>query len=416
MKPRPQPKTEPQPASGAMPPRDGRRIERRRTTYRWTLHASIVGVAAMVAISVALLAMPKELRWRGRARVPPDRQALLAVLGELHAAWNPADRARIVDRARQPQGRFDHALHWVLAQPTHELVGDAIALAAELGVDAVHDDLLQLAALPALRAAALTAADRLQPLDDDTVAELLGERDTGVLIAAAAIAARRPQPPLPALVALLRDARSDVRTAALAALPPQLPEALAAGLLNIAGDADAAVAASGTLALARLPATAAVEELLVDALRHADASVRRAAAAALAARKGPLAAATQARLWELIAAGSDRATVAGAFLALERTHSFAVDEVEMRSNGLDAFGRYFAARLLLAGGRADGARQLFDLLAEGVDEPQLRFAILSLLAGLANQHVAVGEQRLRECYAAQPPRLPAELPAPALDL
>ncbi|MCA8973652.1 MAG: hypothetical protein KDC98_02975, partial [Planctomycetes bacterium] len=59
---------------------------------------------------------------------------------------------------------------------------------------------------------------------------------------------------------------------------------------------------------------------------------------------------------------------------------------------------------------------LFELLGQVTeDEGDIRFATLSLLAGIANMHVSDGEERLRGWFDAHPQAGALQLPEPVLD-
>lgn len=402
--------------TGATAP--ARLVERRRG-YSWQRRTALAGTVAAVGIAVALLAMPDTLRARMRSmiRTPPDRASLLSLLSELKAAWNPADRDKVVEHAREHGSRLDQAFHWVLAQPTHAYVVQAIDLAGELRIEVVRADLLQLTSIPSLRGPAYAAADRIEPLSSSELSELFESRDKDLLLTAVKIAARRDARPVAELLGALRQPDQEVCTAVLSALPPRLPAEFAPVVAGLAADPQVEIAAAGMRALAHLPFTAATESLLVDALTRPEQQVREAAGAALSQKGEPLAPETRRQLWSLIAeatVGHD--TLALAFLSLERTNSVDVEEVLRRSSDLDPFGRYFAARLLASKGRQEGVQQLFDLLADvGPDEPQVRFASLSLLAGIAHLHVGVGVEELRAWFLQHPLTGPQSLPAPPLD-
>lgn len=404
--------------SRAAPPRPVQHLERRRGTS-WPRRCILAGIVAMIAVSVALLAMPERFGagFRALTRTTPDRAMLLSLAAELKAAWNPAERDKVVERARAQAPQLAPALHWLLAQPTHRCIAEAVTLAGELRIASVRDDLMQLAGDKKLRRAALEAADCIEPLSPSELTPLFDGPDRDLLLAAVTIAGRRPVRPVAELLSALRQPDAEVRQAALAALPAQLPTELEPMVAALAADAQAEVAAAGMLALARLPFTAATESLLVDALARPEPSLATAAGTALGGKGARLLPETEQRLWALIGSGPGRSTTALAFLALERTQSIDVQTVQQRSYALDAFGRYFAARLLLRAGRPEGSQQLFDVLGElGRDNRQLRFACLTLLAAIAHMHVSAGEDELRAWFLQHPIDAEQVLPAPPLDL
>lgn len=381
----------------------------------------LAGVVTVICVTLALVAMPADLRTRMKAMIhtPPERAAMLALLSDLKVAWDPAQRARVIERARDYGDNLALAYHWVLAQPSHRYIEQAIDLAGELKVQAARDDLMQLGRHRSLRARAVLAADNIVPLSEKELLELFDETDKQLLLAAVEIASRRDAPPIAPLLQLLQHGQPELRSAALHALPREVPAEFAPELRGIANDLDAEIAAYGLHALSHTPFDEVTEELLADATLRPEARVVAAAVEALGQKAQPLAAATSQQLWSLIDdPGRERLAVAGAFLAMERTRSIDVDYVRQRLPGLDPICRYFAARLLLRAGASDGVARLFELLQDCTDENSkpLRFAILTLLGGIARMHASSSEDELRSWFAVHPVTGPLALPEPQLDL
>lgn len=382
---------------------------------------SIYLTVAMACIAVAILMLPAEIQTRFRGKVLPgrDRAALLSILSDLKAAWNPADHQKVLDRAAAKPESLELALHWLLAQPAHRFIGQAIELAGELHLPSTREDLEKLAHRQELQVPALFALDRFEPLPQDQLEELADNKRAEVRVAAVQIAGRHTPPATELILEALRDRDATVRTAALAALPEQLPAESADALLALAGDGDAQLAAIGLGALAHLPVTPPIEEGVAAATRRPETDLAILAMRVLGQKATPLAAETQDRLWHVIDDGK-QPLLAAAFLALERTHSFDVADVRSRATATSDAVRYFTARLLLTAGDSTGIDVLLDLATTHAEATEreakvVRFATLTLLGSLAKMPASAPLDDLRQWFAANPVTGPLHLPAPQFE-
>jgi hypothetical protein len=353
-----------------------------------------------------------------------DRALLLDILGELKRAWNPSARQEALDRAKAERVALELPLMWLLGQPQHPFVPQALQLTAELEVGSVLDQVLALSELPGLRAPALLCADRLEPLAPELVEELLASEERDVVLAGIQIAAHRDPPHVPALLALLRSEDVELRRAAADALPERLPGEAVATLRDIAEDREPLVAVGAIEALANAPRTPATELFLAEKLQDGEEIVAAAALNALSSVSEPLSASTATKVWTIAESAVSGELQALAYLCLERTRSYAVAEVLGRLPAMDSKGRYFAARLLVAQGNPEGIRTLLEVCEEvqlieqqdpeeGQRQAPLAFACRTLLGSIANMHATSTLEEFREWAAANPLNEPKNLPAAA---
>ncbi len=410
----------PRPAKSkpAAPPAP-RRVRERRHGYPWMRTLTIAVSVAMISIGVAVTMLPPDIDTHFRGKVLPgrDRLAILALLQELKLSWRPADHAKVLERAVAQGGDLELAMHWILAQPTHRHIEQAIELAGAMRLPETRDDLLFLATRPKLRALALVAADRIEPLPETELDDLF-EQGHDMQLLAIELAHAHGDSAVGLLLSALGHEDHEVRTATLAALPATMPAEALPQLLEVARDSRTEIAAIGLHALGAAPFTDESEQVLAAALTRSEPELATSALEALSKKDQPLTAATQVALWALIDdAATSRAIAAKAFLALERTGSTNPDDVRSRLGSLDDFGRYFACRLLAAHGESDAIDFLFDLV-DRLDEPdqrELRFATLTLLGSLAHLPALSTIDELQKGLTAQPPQGPTNLPPPQVD-
>ena len=386
----------------------------RRSVLPW------VGLIAAIGLVATLYFMPATVRERLMPGLQGPRALLVQLAGEYRAAWRPEDKAAVLERAAAAQKQLRAPLRWLLAQHGHPFLVEGIQLAGALRAEWALAELKALRKVRPLRGSVLLAMDKIRPLSDQDLADLLAETDKKLLLVALGIGHAREVPPLLPMLRLLRHKEVEVRTAALAALPSRLPEEVLPVVLDLAGDRDELVAALGLQALARAPLPVGVEPFLGDIVARGESPLLHPALTALAARNQPLAPATTARIWQLLSApGQQRRSLARAFLCLERTRSLDGTQAQRLLGELDGVGRYFVARHLLAAGDDAGLQLLFEMSEDGAGraavDASVRFAARGLLAGLSGTAAAVGEATWRAWFEAHPLSGPQELPAPLLD-
>lgn len=396
-----------------MSPVHGRGAEPRSAAWRrWLLPA---GVVVLAGAALVVAALPDQPGAGDASQSPADRRALLALLGNLKQMRGGEDGAQVLERARARAAALVPQLRWLLAQPEHELVPEALQLAGELGRRELLEPVTALAASGVHRRAALVCVDRLEPVSAERLQELLtaGERDA--VLAGITIGARRDPCPVELLVPLLRSADAEIRLAVAAALPPELDPAMEPALLEAAEDRTAAVAVGAIELLGRLPRTAELEQFLVTQLLRREEAVVAAALDTLAGSEGRLDPETEAQLWQMVETAPSRKLAARAFLCFERTGSYDRSDVEERLPGLDAAGRYHGARLLVAIGERSGVDVLLELAQElhgNADEAPVAFACRTLLGGLADLPAAATIEQFREWFDANALPGPRTLPPP----
>ncbi|HEX6811187.1 MAG TPA: hypothetical protein VF384_06170 [Planctomycetota bacterium] len=388
-----------------------------RRLLMWT----IVAVSATLIVTMAVPAVVRPSAQR--VRLSKDRIELLDLLGDYQRAWQPDTKAQALDRIAGAIDHLGHAMHWLLSQPMQKSLPHAIEVAGLLRVEVVLQDLKALALHQHLRPAALIAVDRIEPLTDQELRDLFGETDKNVQLAALAIAKRHREPPVHAMMPLLRSRDAEVRNAVLKALPPQLPEECVPEVLAAAGDVDPQVAVTGLLALAHTPITREIEVFLAEQCTREALDVSGAALTALATVHGTLQPDTITRLWQVIERRASRQLVGRAFRCLEQTGSVDVAAVRRTLPDLDHHSRYFAARLLLRAGEADGVEPLFTILAAAAEnsssnppDAEVLFATRGLLASLAGTSASASVAEWQDWFARNPVRRAAQLPAPQLNL
>ncbi|MEZ5965446.1 MAG: hypothetical protein R3F56_16555 [Planctomycetota bacterium] len=374
-----------------------------------------------MAFVAMVIATPVIVKHRGpRTVLAEDRQRILELMRALRAAWQPKQRAQILEAARAEAERFATALHWLLAQPGHAEIRDAIALAEELRVPSTLPDLVGLTAVPELRPRALLAADRVQPWPLPELELLFDDEEAEVQLAAVQMAERRADRPVGGLLRLLRDPRAELRKAALAALPERLDPKWLDQILAIAEYGDPELASDSLRALQKLPITADTEATIVRLLRFAAPEVAEGALAALASKDAPLnSESVEVIWWRITIAERGGSLLPALFTCLERTLSIDPEVVSSRVASLDPLRRYYAARLLLRIGDGKGLELLFSLVDDIArhDDPAecaVLFACRSLLGSLANLPAATPIGDFRRYFRQHPPTGPRDLPPPTL--
>lgn len=393
----------------------------RKAPKRRLVVASIVAVTAAFVITMAVPGVVRS--GAPRIRLSKDRVELLNLLGEYQRAWQPDAKAQALDRLAGSIDHLVHAMHWLLSQPLQKSLPQAIEVAGLLRVELVLQDLRALALHQHLRPAALDAIDRIELLSDQELRDLFAETDKKVQLTALTIAKRHREPPVQAMVWLLRSREAEVRNAVLDALPAELPEECVPDVLAIAGDSQPDVAIAGLLALSHTPITHDIEAFLAHQSSREELEVAKAALTALATVRGPLQPDTTAGLWHLIERRASRQMVGRAFRCLEQTGSVDGAAVHKMLPDFDHFSRYFAARLLLRTGDHEGIEQLFAILVAAKEtgsstpvDAEVLFATRGLLATLAGTSASVDEAEWRAFFAGSPFTRAAELPAPQLNL
>jgi len=384
----------------------------------------VAGIVAVTAVFVVTMAVPGVVRsGPPRVRLSKDRVELLNLLGEYQRAWQPETKAQALDRLDGAIDHLTHAMHWLLSQPLQKSLPQAIEVAGLLRVELVLQDLKALALHQHLRPIALVAIDRIELLSDQELRDLFAETDKNVQLAALAIAKRHREPPVQAMLPLLRSRDAEVRNAVLDALPAELPEECVTEVLSIAGDFQTEVAIAGLLALAHTPITREIEVFLADQSSRDDLEVAKAALTALARVSGTLQPDTIAGLWHVIERRTSRQMVGRAFRCLEQTGSVDCAAVRKTLPDLDHFSRYFAARLLLRAGDHEGVEQLFGILVAAQEtssstpvDAEVLFATRGLLATLAGTSASVDEAEWRAFFANNPITSSAQLPAAQINL
>jgi alanine racemase len=126
------------------------------------------------------------------------------------------DQRHALDRAVANAAVIEQPLAWLLEQPRHEYVPQALQVAAELKLRSLLDRVEALARVPALRAKALKCSDSIEPLPTIVIEELLHNEEREVVLAGVEILARRtPQPSAMLIPLLAREARRAGRRASV---------------------------------------------------------------------------------------------------------------------------------------------------------------------------------------------------------
>jgi hypothetical protein len=374
-------------------------------------------VLAVVGIGVAVTTLPGELRTRVERGSPDggDRALLLDILAELKRSWMQEDQRHALDRAVANAAVIEQPLAWLLEQPRHEYVPQALQVAAELKLRSLLDRVEALARVPALRAKALKCSDSIEPLPTIVIEELLHNEEREVVLAGVEILARRTPQPSAMLIPLLAHEDPEVRRAAAVALPDPLPSDVVPALMKIAQNREPLIAILGIEALSRPPRTWQVEEFFASRLLHEQDTVVTAALRALSRNHLRLSPATAAQLWKMVDTTSVPEIEALAFQCLEKTRSYSIDEVRGRLSGMDAEARYYASRLLLARGDNLGLETLQKLTAEIQGDERLTEiagACRAVLSELSGMEPSSELGAFRDYFAANPPRGQQKLPPP----
>jgi hypothetical protein len=345
--------------------------------------STCVAGAAVAGLAVYWATTDSRLASAHKNRMPAADQARLKeALDRRHSALLPEAVARVVEDLRAQRSLLLPPVLWVLNRPDCKVYAATASLAADLAmVEAVP---LLAATMLAPRAPhrqdAVRALDRLEPIGETDLLDLLADEDAGVAIAAAGAVGRREQPGVPVLrAALLRigDRRANVGAAMLAALPAVLPAAMSDDVLHLLVDPAAAEAAARLLP--RLPASEAATSALLNLLPNLKPETQLQLLQEMG--RHAVAPAVREALWQFADSNASLELRAAALNALERAGDSGKPQ-----GATDSWPpplRYQAARIRVASGHLDGVDQLLDL-ADSADRDTAGQARV-ILARLAHQ-------------------------------
>jgi hypothetical protein len=374
---------------------------------RWLTSLSVTGAVAVLVLLIAWPESPLHRATGRRQQLPAGYDRLMSRLDLRHRTVLAEERSRQIEQWLDGVDALQAPLLWVLARPYHEHFADAAELAAALAIAEAADP-LRLAldsSEPRALAPALRALDRLQPLDDNQIYDLVprAATDQELAIALLECVASRPSPTpelLKAAIGLLQHKAPAVRDKALALLPQELPPQVTAQLLALIDDPIAGPCAIRLLQ--RVPPSSESVQAMIDRLAVADPEQQTAVLASIDryAQTEPV----RRLLWDLASGDGPTPLRAAALYGLER-----VRDPQPLPGGADHWPpllRYHAARLRIATGNLDGIETLVDLIgAPGDAEPandEERRAIAGArlaLSRLARRAPHAGVQEFRDWFA-----------------
>ena len=327
-------------------------------------------------------------------------------LDQIKRAWNPRVKARVVAGARAKAEQLEEPLLWLLSNPRHDRLGEAIGLVSQLGLAKAHPMLVDLVdtAPESLQPAAVVAAGHLEPWSTEELMDLLRSEKAVLRAAAAESAADGPGGrTLELLIAMLEDPEASVRDAALEVFPRQMQGRERKEFFEWAGYADGPTEVWAIRAVGKIEFGEDSEALLHEKLRSMDRATRAAALDALSRKGNRLR--QPNTVWAMaIYSHSDPVEQAKALYCLERTRSFSAGELRRELVFIqDPLPRFFAARCLITDGDKQGAVILIELLeteevsfADGVDADAVRYAASALLGELSGLGPSAGLNELSD--------------------
>ena len=322
----------------------------------------ILGIAVLFcAVRVSLRPEPSGLQSQAPGQ-PSILDELEEVLVDLRRTWQPRARERLLEDARQQISRWSPPLLWLLSQPKHPLLPEALDLVQELEIAECRFHVLMLVqeGPQSARPKALVVAHRLEPLLGHELTPFLEDRDPEMVVAALQCAATASEVRLEAIIQLVVHPDVRVCEAALDVIPEQLAEEDLDHLLDLARTASGPSAVFTIRALGRAEIVDRSEAFLNGALSSWEPEIRTSALEALAGKDGPLS--DPGPVWAMATDPAlDLHDRARAFLCLEKTGSSSPDALRDELYGMHPFLKYFAARCLITAGDAKGMEILVDL-------------------------------------------------------
>jgi hypothetical protein len=311
-----------------------------------------------------------------------DQARLKEALDRRHRALLPEAVARVVEDLHAQRSLLLPAVAWVLNRPDCKVYAATASLAADLGMEDAVPLLSATVFAPRTpcRGDAVRALDRLVPIVDTELLELLADEDADVVVAATSALGHREQPAVPLLrAALLRlaDRREGVRAAVLASLPAELPAALTDDVLHLLLG-DPATADAAARLLPRLPASDATTAALLAQLPSLKPEVQLQLLREVGKTAVP---AVHDALWQFADSNASLDLRAAALIALERAGD--TGKAQGSTDSWPAPLRYHAARIRVAARHLDGIDQLLGLLDNQDRETAGQARVV--LARLANQ-------------------------------
>jgi hypothetical protein len=268
---------------------------------------------------------------------------LADALHSVRQAAEPDLGARLV----LPAAGMNQELAGLLARGDSPMLGEAICLAGSLRDPRLLAPLRHLAdhGPTHLRAAALLAADRVEPWPEAELVSRLAAPVPELVVAAVHLASQRAVPPVAQMLSLLEHRDPAVRDAALAALPMPLSDRMVDSELARARELPVPPPQL-MAALARGTNRPDVEEFLITFLDARDADTRLAALDALGDKRGVLM--EGERVADLVCdAGRPVAERAMAVWCCERTATLGRLDTMLGGQGDDAVLDYSLGRCLL---------------------------------------------------------------------
>src|SRR5262252_2695031 len=248
-----------------MAPPTGPAVLRRRRApvARWLTSLTVTGAVAALVLLIAWPESPLHRATGRRQQLPVGYDLLMSRLDLRHRTVLADERSRQIEQWMDGVDGLQAPLLWVLARPYHDGFADA-ADPLRGALDSSE---------PRALAPALRALDRLQPLDDNQVYDLVprAATDKELAIALLECIASRPSPTpelLKAAIGLLQHKAQAVRDKALALLPQELPAQVTAQLLALIDDPVAGPCAMRLLE--RVPPSSESVQAMIDRLAVAD--------------------------------------------------------------------------------------------------------------------------------------------------
>jgi hypothetical protein len=342
-----------------------------------------------------------------------------AVLRHMRSGIAQQSLERVVPASLTP-AQCQRELAPILAAPGDPLFVPAVLLTEHLHIVALAPVLRTALPLPdpELDSLVVRVLDKLTPLTDNDLHELMACEAPAIKTAALKAFAQRSQTPIPMLADALCDDDAELRAASLATMPPapppELTDALARNLETLPPDR----AIEGIAALALCPWTERGGSVLLQRLRE-DGDICDQTLLTLARLARPL---DQPATVLAIAQDGARPllTRARAVWCIERTNTVVAPEALTSLWPEHPVLDYFAARVLLAANRPAGAQLLARILRHAEDDdPEVEAARLGarhLFAELTDTSLYADPATWLQWADSQPALAVGVLPPSAIDL
>jgi hypothetical protein len=385
----------------------------------------LLGSVLFVCVAASIVALLWIAPGKGPVQVAEHKivsSELTSVLEQLRSGVAQRTIDRVVPRSLKAE-RCERELPVVLADRANPLFLPAVLLAGHFGITSLAPQLR--AALPTPDAETnrqlVLTVQALQPWSDDDLSNLLGSEAPGVVAAAASVCAKRQgQPPEKILSALCGNA-PEARQAALEAVPSMPSDDFAAALASQMQFMQTNEIGEALEAILRCQHNKVVEKILYERLSEVGEGCDKALSAL--AKNGE-ALAFPATVLAIAKDPSRKVTTRSrALYCLERTGAAVPPEVLTSLYPEHPALDYFAARMLLRAGYAEGVQLLLRIVdSTAEDEPpqrivaQAKVGARQLLAHLADTS-PYDEPHIWKEWASSNPIIKIDsLPEPRIDL